>query len=215
MNQLSDLRFQILFRQCLLMRSISTKSPSKFYDCLEITPAATQNDIKSAYYKLSKQYHPDMNRSSEAASKFREITEAYEVLGNYKLRKLYDKGILHTAGKHYHTETVYEAQEEDDAQTKFYKARMHRSKPTATGRTPIYDFDEWSKNHYGDNFEKLQRAKKKYKEKLEKEQNHIHSLQKEYILLGILTVVITILIAIKETTHYDVDRIKREKNSSE
>jgi hypothetical protein len=52
------------------------------------------------------------------------------------MRKLYDKGILHTSGKHYHTaETVYESQE-DDAQTKFYKARMHRSKTTATGRTP-------------------------------------------------------------------------------
>jgi DnaJ family protein C protein 30 len=130
------------------------------------------------------------------------------------MRKLYDKGILHTSGKHYHTaETVYESQE-DDAQTKFYKARMHRSKPTATGRTPIYDFDEWSKNHYGESFDRQQRAKKKYQEKIEKEESHVYSLQKEYILLGILTVFMTCMMAIKETTHYDIDRTKSEGKTS-
>lgn len=64
-----------------------------FYDVLGITPKATASDIKTAYYKLSMTYHPDKNKSDDsAAEKFRNVTEAYEVLGNYRLRKLYDKG---------------------------------------------------------------------------------------------------------------------------
>ena len=64
-----------------------------FYDVLGITPKATASDIKTAYYKLSMTFHPDKNKSDDsAAEKFRNVTEAYEVLGNYRLRKLYDKG---------------------------------------------------------------------------------------------------------------------------
>ena len=64
------------------------------YDVLELTPKATQVDVKTAYYKLSKIYHPDKNKGSvDAAEKFRDINSAYEILGNYKLRRLYDKGI--------------------------------------------------------------------------------------------------------------------------
>lgn len=63
------------------------------YDALGLRPNATHADIKSAYYRLSKLYHPDKNKGSDDASvKFREITAAYEVLGNFRLRKLYDKG---------------------------------------------------------------------------------------------------------------------------
>jgi DnaJ-class molecular chaperone len=50
------------------------------YDHLGINPGATQGEIKAAYYKLSKVYHPDTNEGSkEAAEKFRTISEAYEV----------------------------------------------------------------------------------------------------------------------------------------
>lgn len=63
------------------------------YDVLGITPKSTQADVKAAYYDLSKTYHPDRNDGcSEASQKFRDITAAYEILGNYKLRRLYDKG---------------------------------------------------------------------------------------------------------------------------
>lgn len=63
------------------------------YDVLGITPNATQSDIKSAYYRLSMIYHPDKSAgSAESVAKFRTITAAYEVLSNYRLRKMYDKG---------------------------------------------------------------------------------------------------------------------------
>lgn len=66
---------------------------SNYYQSLGISQNSTQSEIKSAYYKLSMTYHPDKNQGSESAAiKFREITKAYEVLGNYRLRRLYDKG---------------------------------------------------------------------------------------------------------------------------
>lgn len=73
--------------------SISSVLAKSHYDALGISPKATQTDIKSAYYKLSMVYHPDKNKgSTDAAEQFRDISAAYEVLGNYKLRRLYDKG---------------------------------------------------------------------------------------------------------------------------
>lgn len=51
---------------------------------------------------------------------------------------------------------------EDDDQAKFYKAHRDRAKPpTPTGRTPIYNFDEWSKVHYAYNFNKKLRVSDK------------------------------------------------------
>jgi len=48
------------------------------------------SDIKKAYYKLAKQYHPDSNPSPQAKVKFEEISEAYEILADENKRKLYD-----------------------------------------------------------------------------------------------------------------------------
>lgn len=64
-----------------------------FYDDLEIPKSATQSEIKAAYYNLSKEYHPDKNKTDDAAKKFRKITQAYEVLGNFRTRRMYDKGM--------------------------------------------------------------------------------------------------------------------------
>lgn len=66
----------------------------ELYRILGVSPKATQTEIKDAYYNLTMKFHPDRNEGSpEAAIKFREVTEAYEVLGNYFMRKRYDKGL--------------------------------------------------------------------------------------------------------------------------
>lgn len=63
------------------------------YTRLGLSGTATQEDIKNAYYTLSKQYHPDKNEGcADAATKFRSITEAYEILGNAVTRAQYDRG---------------------------------------------------------------------------------------------------------------------------
>lgn len=74
------------------------------YTALGVAKSATQQDIKSAYYRLSKIYHPDKNKGCEkSAELFRIATEAYEVLGNYRTRRLYDKGtsLLITSTSHF------------------------------------------------------------------------------------------------------------------
>lgn len=71
------------------------KSKTGYYDILGVTPAATQAQIKTAYYKQSFLFHPDRNAGSDAATaRFSEISEAYTVLGNKSLRKKYDRGLL-------------------------------------------------------------------------------------------------------------------------
>ena len=52
------------------------------YTTLEVSEDATASEIKKAYRKLAKKYHPDMNKNPEAEDKFKEINAAYEVLGN-------------------------------------------------------------------------------------------------------------------------------------
>ncbi len=63
-----------------------------YYEILGVKKEATQDQIKKAYRKLAKTYHPDANPGNKKAEeKFKEINEAYEVLGNDEKRKKYDQ----------------------------------------------------------------------------------------------------------------------------
>ena len=63
-----------------------------YYDILGVKKAATEDDIKKAYRKLAKKYHPDVNKGNkEAENKFKEISEAYAVLSDKEKREQYDR----------------------------------------------------------------------------------------------------------------------------
>lgn len=59
-----------------------------YYKVLGVGQSASEKEIKSNYYKLAKQYHPDVYKGS--SDKFKEVSEAYEVVGNKDKRKEYD-----------------------------------------------------------------------------------------------------------------------------
>lgn len=61
-----------------------------YYKILGVNRDASETEIKSAYRKLARKYHPDVNKDKEAAQKFKDVNEAYEVLSDPEKRKRYD-----------------------------------------------------------------------------------------------------------------------------
>ena len=73
------------------------------YTTLEITSAASEAEIKKAYRKLARQYHPDVNKDPAAEEKFKEINAAYEVLSDKEKRAKYDQyGDSMFGGQNFH-----------------------------------------------------------------------------------------------------------------
>ena len=63
-----------------------------YYGILGVSKDASEAEIKKAYRKLARKYHPDVNPSDEAASKFSEATDAHDVLMDPQKRKIVDMG---------------------------------------------------------------------------------------------------------------------------
>lgn len=68
----------------------ASKSSADHYNVLGIRRTANQKDVKDAFYRLSKIYHPDVNKNEVALQKFQDITAAYETLGTPESRDAYD-----------------------------------------------------------------------------------------------------------------------------
>lgn len=62
-----------------------------YYKTLGVSKTATEGEIKTAYRKLARRYHPDVNKDPQAEEKFKEVNEAYQVLSDPEKRKKYDQ----------------------------------------------------------------------------------------------------------------------------
>ncbi|XP_054858012.1 dnaJ homolog subfamily C member 30, mitochondrial [Eublepharis macularius] len=138
-------------------------SPSGLYELLGVSPTATQAQIKTAYYKQSFLYHPDRNAGSEeAAERFTRVGEAYLVLGSVALRKKYDRGILsrqdlRTAGKPSGKEATPGPPPPKRTQT-------FTASSSAQPGKPIFNFDKFYREHYGEQLEREQYLRERRRE---------------------------------------------------
>lgn len=109
-----------------------------YYKVLGINKKATDNEIKKAYRKMARKYHPDLNpNDKEAERKFKEVNEANEVLSNPENRKKYDK-----YGKDWkHAEEFEKAQQ----QRQYQRGGGQRT----TGRFSEEDFSDFFSSMFG------------------------------------------------------------------
>ncbi|XP_075964563.1 uncharacterized protein dnajc30a [Anarhichas minor] len=144
------------------------KTKTGYYDVLEVSPTATQTQIKTAYYKQSFIYHPDRNAASEDATvRFAEISEAYTVLGNKALRKKYDRGLL--------SQSDLIATARPSAKGAGSSARD----PTESRRSVVgvdnrvFDFDKFFKDHYSEQLQRERDFRVRKEEMLRKKEETI------------------------------------------
>jgi len=87
-------------------------SKRDYYEILGVDTTASPTDIKTAYRKLAKLYHPDINKSHDAEEKFKEISEAYAVLSDHDKRQQYDSYGHAAFDKEYSYDNFRKAREE-------------------------------------------------------------------------------------------------------
>src|ERR1700758_3940821 len=78
---------------------MATTTKQDYYELLGVGRKATVKEIRGAYRKLARKYHPDLNPGDKSAEeKFKQIQEAYEVLSDTKKRQMYDQFGVNTPG---------------------------------------------------------------------------------------------------------------------
>ncbi|XP_071944935.1 dnaJ homolog subfamily C member 30, mitochondrial-like [Antedon mediterranea] len=166
------------------------KSRTSFYDTLGVTPKASQAQIKSAYYKLSKAFHPDRNQDNPtAASSFSDINEAYSVLSNAKLRKRYDNGIYSSR------DLTHGVRDEPLIRKREKKIRNTRSEVYNDQGERMYDFDEYFRAHYGEALDREQRERKSRK-KRQKEFDKINEVYRTSMTFLVSAAVISVVVGL-------------------
>ncbi|CAB1443425.1 unnamed protein product [Pleuronectes platessa] len=131
------------------------RTKTGYYEILEVSPSATQAQIKTAYYKQSFVFHPDRNAGSEVATvRFSDISEAYTVLGNKALRRKYDRGLLSQSDLIATARPSSSSSKDGPGGSATQQADRGRPVAGAYNRGGVYDFDKFFKSHYSDQLQR-------------------------------------------------------------
>lgn len=124
-----------------IWKNFSTITSKTYYAVLGVKPDATDEEIKQAYYALSKKYHPDLNvGNKKAESKILEINAAFEVLGNKTEKEKYDDKMFPKVWER--NAFIYDHDPEQETPDYSFR-RIFKQKPLAYGP------DQWVKHYKG------------------------------------------------------------------
>lgn len=176
------------------------KTKTGYYGILEVTPSATQAQIKTAYYKQSFIFHPDRNAGSEVATlRFAEINEAYTVLGNKALRKKYDRGLLSQSDL---VATAKPSGKDATGSSAKHQTERRRSVAGADSRGRVFDFDMFFKAHYHEQLQREKDIRIRKEEMLKKKRETIEEKKLGRMMetgVGLmLAIAVAILISLKQ-----------------
>ncbi|KAM3594649.1 uncharacterized protein V6R79_011542 [Siganus canaliculatus] len=175
------------------------KTKTGYYDILEVTPSATQTQIKTAYYKQSFIYHPDRNAGSDGATlRFSEISEAYTVLGNKALRRKYDRGLL---SQYDLVATAKPSGKDSSGGSSKQQTDRQRSVMGTDRRGGVYDFDKFFRAHYSEQLQREKDIRVRKEEMLKKKEETIAEMKMGRVMeIGvglILAMAVTLLFSVK------------------
>lgn len=135
-----------------------------YYEILELTPTANEADIRKSYKRLSLKWHPDKNHNSpEATNKFKQISEAYQILSDDLRRQTYDKKLRHEAHRRNHHHHHHRRTKSSSTPTAAHAADPFASTPFFTFKSAhdifrgFFKDDDWFKStdlrskHFGQN----------------------------------------------------------------
>lgn len=116
-----------------------------YYHTLEVSPTATQTEIKQAYRRLAKLFHPDSNRSTSNHDKIARLNAAYEVLGDPQQRRAYDQ----QQSYHAHLEAAgFSVGQRTTRQERTAAAQARHRRNQKTGRQADEELQTWINQIY-------------------------------------------------------------------
>lgn len=130
------------------------------YQTLNVNSNATSKDIKESYYKLSKKYHPDVNKETNSEEKFKEIQAAYHVLGDEERKLEYDNKSKSVGSQEFSgDESPFKSPINfNNEYRRRWKAQTENRKYSGSASTGTYDFNEYYRMHYGEQIRRRQKA---------------------------------------------------------
>lgn len=179
-----------MFDNWTQQRGLAESSSVNHYDVLGLKPTASPSQIKSAYYQLSKKYHPDVADGNvvNAREKFAQLSSAYEVLANAKKRALYDSTLHPGIGRpvtprnnnidveyrefmrrrgSFHPRT----DEQEYPRRSAERTREAYARPRSSATRIRYDYAEFCRQqHYGRTMKEYWEARRQFEMKLREQQ---------------------------------------------